>query len=226
MAPLMLSNSGAVSTAHTRAITKIDDTAKRSANNKPVTAQRCPDCQTTPPPFASATVPLIYEDIVRDMIRRWKFENRPELTRLLVELALAGAAPPSNIDVIVPIPMTFPRRWRRGYNQAELICWALRRHWRRHNSVTLPISRALSVRGFRPLQHRLGRLARRDNANNRFGTRRTLVGQRVMLVDDVMTTGATLSAASERLLEAGVDHVEVWALARARRRGPAVDIID
>ena len=206
--------------------TRAEHTAKRSANNKPVTASRCPDCQTAPPPFAAATVPLIYEDTVRDMIRRWKFENRPELTRLLVELALANAAPPSNIDVIVPIPMTFPRRWRRGYNQAELICWALRRHWRRRNSVTLPVSRALSVTGSRPLQHRLGRVARRDNANNRFGSRRRLVGRRVLLVDDVMTTGATLSAASERLLEAGADHVEVWALARARRRGPAADIID
>jgi ComF family protein len=145
-------------------------------------------------------------------IARIKFEERPDLVAPLSRLLLPalrtlalGAA-----DVFVPVPLHRKRLVERGYNQSALLARAL--------------SRATGA-GFAPRllertrpteqQARLGREARRDNVADAFVIRRSWTRGRVLLVDDVVTTGATALACIEALQTAGSEPIAVVALARA-----------
>jgi ComF family protein len=114
------------------------------------------------------------------------------------------------LDGVVPMPLGPWRRWRRGFNQAERIARPLAR------GLGLPLARPLARRD-RRRQLGLTREERLGNLRTAFRVRHAIAGQRVLLVDDVATTGATLQAAAAALREAGAS--EIIALVAARVRG-------
>ena len=175
----------------------------------------CQRCRQTPDRFEAARAVLLYREggIARAAILLCKHGRRLGLLRHLAAL-LAAEAPEDLMrrpwDAAVPVPLHWRRRWRRGFNQAEALARAV---GRRHG---FPVERRCLVRvRATPPQHG-DAAARQRNVQKAFAVRRPgrIAGKRVLLVDDVFTTGATANACAAALLAAGAAAVGVLTLAR------------
>lgn len=177
----------------------------------------CAACRAAPPPYAWARAVAAYRDGMRAAILALKFGPRPAVARPLATLlGEAGArllpAPPAEcVDALVPVPLHPTRAAERGFNQAELLAAPCARRW------GLPLLGRALVRT-RPTvpQTDLDPEARRANVAGAFAVRRPAVvaGLRLLLVDDVLTTGATVAAAARALQSGGAAAVGVLVLAR------------
>ena len=165
----------------------------------------CPPCAATVvgPPVGDPRVAAVglFGGALADAVRRLKYEDHPELARPLGDLlARAGARLAAGVDVIVPVPLASSRLAERGYNQAGLLASRAAARW------GLPaLARGLRrVRATSPLAKQ-GAHARKASIEGAFVALHPgpLRGQRVLLVDDVRTTGATLRAAEQALRAAG-----------------------
>jgi ComF family protein len=177
----------------------------------------CARCLSNPPHFAIARSAGRYEGPLREIVHAFKYRHR----RLLAEplgrmMRLAGADVLDGADAVVPVPLHPVRSLRRGFNQADDLA----------RQLGLPVWRALRRRRRGPPQAGLPAAARQRNLASAFGisatwTVRALVtgpslrDRVVVVVDDVMTTGATIEACSRVLLEAGVRSVRALTAARA-----------
>ncbi len=177
--------------------------------------QLCPACHARPPPWDRGRAALAYDEASRGLVLRFKYAERCEGAALFARwMASAGADLLADAELLVPVPL---HRWRllwRGYNQAGLLAKHLSR------LVGIPWSPALlrRKRSTRS-QQGLGAAARKANVTAAAfavpaAARRALAGRRVVLVDDVLTTGATLGACTRVLREAGCARVDVLVLAR------------
>jgi ComF family protein len=162
--------------------------------------------------FDSAWAAVAYDGAARDAMRALKFAGARPLARVMAAQIAANAPPallarPAPGTVLVAVPPHPRRRRARGFDPAALIAAALARR------TGLPLYRVLR-RGRAP-SHQLGasRDARRDPARLDFQARRA-APPRVVLIDDVHTTGATLSACAQALREAGSEHVAAVTWAR------------
>lgn len=155
-----------------------------------------------------------YEETLRELIHLFKYQRIRPLARPLGEL-LARAIPREHrFDLIVPMPLHWTKRWSRSYNQSELLAKEVARRF------GLPIAKAVRrVKATNP-QAGLSNSKRRLNVRGAFSVRgrAKIKGLRVLLIDDVLTTGATASACAGALKRAGASHVAVAAVARTDRR--------
>ena len=156
-----------------------------------------------------------YAPPLSSAIRRFKFEGHPELARPLSSLLLPAVQKLGlrASDLWVPVPLHRARLIERGFNQAALLARSLSS---RTGSTFAP--RLLERRRETVQQARLGRVARGENALGAFALRRCSTGGRVVLVDDVVTTGATARACLLALKEGGIEVLAVVALAQAPGR--------
>lgn len=156
---------------------------------------------------------LPFEEQIRKNIHRLKFWNRPHIAR---ELALAfnaaGLLPVENVDVVTDVPMHRARLIQRGYNQAELLAKEIA------SLQNLPYQRLLRRSRATEAQQTLGRTMRQKNVEGAFAPRGDLTGQRVLLVDDVLTTGNTARACVKALYEANASEVTVLVVAVSKSR--------
>lgn len=175
----------------------------------------CARCRTAPPPFAAAHAAYRYGGELAVALRRLKYQGRVDVARSLAPLlapALHQAA--AGMDALVPMPLHWRRMWARGFNQTT----ALLAHAGR--DLPIPVD-TRSVRRVRATAAQSGLSARRrrDNVAGAFAVppRRKphLTGKRILLVDDVMTTGATMAACARALLDAGAREVVAFCVARA-----------
>lgn len=163
----------------------------------------------------------LFGGAVAAALRRLKYEERPDLARPLGHLLRraardAGLVVVAGADVVVPVPLHPRRLAERGFNQAALLAAEVAGELR---APTAP--RALSRARDTPQQAMLDRAGRLENVTRAFEAidPARVRGKRVVLVDDVMTTGATLTACAEALLEAGA--ISVAGLVVARSEGKA-----
>lgn len=173
----------------------------------------CLACRTGPPPWRAAASVGPYAGILRELILLFKARGRDELAAPLAGLlagALRDAAWPAP-HTVVAVPMTWMRRLHRGYNQAELLAREVAR------TLGVRYVRALRRRG-RGTQVGGARSDRLRLAASAFPVRRAVSG-RVVLVDDVLTTGATAAACTRALRHAGADDVFVLTVARTPQPG-------
>jgi len=167
-----------------------------------------------PPPFSGARAYGYYSAELRLLVHRFKFSGRRDLVALFSPLMLAAFADwysRADFDLVVAVPLHPGRRRERGFNQAALLARTLAR------DLGLPISEtALGRTRSTQAQSGLSDAQRRLNVRGAFAVRnRTAVQEKhLLLVDDVMTTGATVASASRALLEAGALRVSVLTLAR------------
>jgi ComF family protein len=175
-------------------------------------AVACLQCLERPPPFARARAPFLFGGALARAIRRFKWAERPELGGPLARLLPPEAA--SGTDLIVPVPLHARRLRSREFNQAALLALAFGRSLgRRGPRVEL---RALTRVRDTPPQSALGAAERRRNVRDAFTVEPgRIAGRRVLLVDDVLTTGATAEACALALGRAGAAEVAVLTLARA-----------
>ena len=179
----------------------------------------CSDCRAKRPAFEHARSALVYENEVEQLVQTFKFRKGVWLTEDFVDL-LEGAArahlAAAEIDVIVPVPLHPNRERQRGYNQCALLAEALAARLDRRADCT-SFARVRDT----PKQSRLSEEERRKNLKPEdFAVTHpdNLRGRTVLLLDDVMTSGRTLSICSQVLLAAGVSRVWALTLARALRR--------
>jgi ComF family protein len=172
----------------------------------------CPRCRASPPPFSRAWAPFAHEGPVARAIHRFKYEDHPELAPTLAELLASecrqflSRAP----GLLVALPLHDKRFRERKYDQAQLLAGGLARATGREAPVGL-LSRARETRR----QVGLSEVERAHNVAGAFIASPSVAGQDLLLVDDVLTTGATVRAAAIALREAGATRVEVLTLARA-----------
>ena len=174
----------------------------------------CYACSARKPAFDRARSAVRYDGAVGEALRQLKYEKAlwlaPDLARLL-RTCVSAEYPECSFDVIVPVPLHHVRRRERGYNQSAVLAAELGRLLGR------PVQGRL-VRRIRPTatQTNLTARERLSNVKGAFqhkGTER-LVDRRVLLVDDVMTTGATVNACAEGLKRGGAASVHVVTAAR------------
>lgn len=171
----------------------------------------CARCARKPPPFARAWAPLRLETPIREQIHALKYEAGFGHARVLAALFTASLRthPGPLPDLIVPVPLHHARLWRRGYNQSVELGRALARE----TGIACAVNGA---RRLRATADQIGMSAaqRRRNVRGAFVVTAPCAGLRVALLDDVMTTGATLAELARVTRAAGACEVEAWAIAR------------
>jgi ComF family protein len=179
------------------------------------TGDDCPWCRDHDLRFDRTVTVGSYQRELRDAVLKLKHPRTEDLAAALAALLLSHEATlrALGIDAVAPIPMHWRRRVIRGHNGPELIAGHLARRLRAKYD-----RRLLVRRRYTQPQAGLSPPARRENVHQAFAVRwgRRLKGRRILLVDDILTTGATCSEAAKVLKKAGAATVVVAVLARAQ----------
>ena len=169
----------------------------------------CGTCLKTPPRFDRCLACWEYGFPVDGLISRFKYHGERASGALLGELALT-AFKNQSADALLPVPMHWRRQLRRGYNQTELLAaqWG--------TALDIPVLRALKRVVATPTQQGLSARARQRNLKGAFTMIKAeqVYGKRSVIVDDVLTTGATANSLAAILRRAGATEIMVWCLAR------------
>jgi ComF family protein len=173
---------------------------------------RCTLCRLGLQGFDAVYTYGSYEGPLRQLVHLYKFGGMRPLVRTFGNLLARALPRETSFDVIVPMPLHWLRRWQRGFNQSALLAGEISRRW--HTPMA-----DIARRGKRTApQAGLTNSKRRLNVRGAFQVRGRLDGKHVLLVDDVLTTGATASACARALKRAGASRVTLLALARTDRR--------
>jgi ComF family protein len=178
-------------------------------------AQVCGACSHRPPPFERSIAPLRYAYPVDHLIHGLKFRRKLACGRVLGELLaryVLAHCSDGLPEIILPIPLAARRYRERGYNQACELGLPLTR------LVGVPMRADLLVRQRETLEQlTLDRQQRRRNVRDAFAVVGSLPARHVAILDDVVTTGSTVTELARVLRRAGAERVDVWAVARAGR---------
>jgi ComF family protein len=167
-----------------------------------------------PPPFDRSRSAVIYNDVARSLVGKLKYGDRPELARFCARLmAQAGHELWGDDAILVPVPLHRARQFSRRYNQSTELARAL-------GKVTgLPVDPVLVIRKKNTRQQvGLSGDARQRNVAGAFkphpGALSRLKGRRVIIIDDVVTTGSTVKAVTRALKAGGAERIDVMSFAR------------
>jgi competence protein ComFC len=168
----------------------------------------CDECKGVDFGFESARAPLRYEGVGKEIVHSLKYRGYTTVVeKLAAPLMLGILDSERRYDAIVPVPLHRSRLRKRGFNQAELLARGVAKE------INAPVSDTLQVVRRTRDQVELSAAGRRANVEGAYSARSRVRG-RILLIDDVFTTGATMSACSETLLGAGAREVHALSLCR------------
>lgn len=180
----------------------------------PVNGGLCPACLLNPPRWQRMIAPLQYRDLTRDYLQQLKYSEALHLAKTLCRQCFEpfrhGAPRP---EALLPVPLHRNRLLERGYNQADEIA----RLWSREFGIPMD-RKALTRLRATPTQSGLSADQREENVRRAFAYHPLRDYRHVAIVDDIVTTGSTVGEITRTLHRAGVEYVEVWALARVYHR--------
>jgi ComF family protein len=168
----------------------------------------CPVCLHTPPPWQLMLAPLVYSGYMRDEIHRLKYQQRIEVAQGLLQ-HLYTKFNCEGIEALIPVPLHKSRLLERGFNQSAEIAQILSHY------LNIPVDRQClrRIRATQP-QTGLSPSKRRNNIRQAFEYAPKKPYQTVAIIDDVITSGSTMSEICRLLHRRGVRHIEAWSLAR------------
>ena len=175
---------------------------------------RCRLCRSGAIGFDGAYSFGSFEGTLRELIHQFKYGGMKPLAKPLAGFLAAALPREQQFDAVVPMPLHWRRQWERGFNQSELLARATARR------CGIPMLRAVRRLRATKTQAGLSNAKRRENVSGAFRVRgrATVRGRRILLIDDVLTTGATAGACARALKRAGAKSVTVLTLARVDRR--------
>jgi ComF family protein len=180
---------------------------------------RCHRCQNRRPAVSHVLRVGPYQGVLRELILAFKFRRQSHLDLFLGDLlasALQGDPDLQDVDLIVPIPLHWRRRWSRSYNQAELLAHAVARNLKARQR-NIPINTDLLRVRYTEPQTSLATSHRLINLRGAFAVRSDVrfEGKHLCLIDDVTTTGTTLRVAAQALKKTGPRRISAAVLAVA-----------
>lgn len=175
----------------------------------------CGLCKKKDFSFNGITFIAYYEGVMRTLIHKFKYARQKFLFRMLNDMIMMQGKLEkivSNVDIIVPVPLYWLKKMQRGFNQSELLSVGIQRRFSKPLS-TNNLCRIKSTLS----QTQLSKGQRQMNVRNAFFVKDPALfkGKKILLVDDVLTTGVTASECSKKLKEAGAESVHVFILALA-----------
>jgi ComF family protein len=173
---------------------------------------RCALCRNGLRGFDFAYCYGSYDGPLKDLVHLYKYGRVQALSGHFTKWLAAALPLDASYDVVVPVPLHWRRRWHRGFNQAALLGRGIAK------ARGIRFANLLSRKRWTGSQASLANSDRRANVSGAFRVRGELKGLRVLLIDDVMTTGATASACASTLKRAGAKSVTLLTLARVDRR--------
>jgi ComF family protein len=174
----------------------------------------CPLCRLGTRGFDAVYCFGAYDGTLRELIHLFKYSRMKPLATPLAKHLAAALPRDQRFDVVVPMPLHWFRKWQRGFNQSELLARATSRR------TGIPMIDAVRRTRATATQAGLSNTARRANVSGAFRVKKqkSIEGRGVLLIDDVMTTGATASACARALKRAHAKSVSLLTLARVDRR--------
>jgi ComF family protein len=174
-----------------------------------------------PPAYRRARATVRFDAVARDLVHGLKYRDRADLAPTLGRwMARAGAELLAEADLVMPVPLHWRRGWARRYNQSGALAQVIGRD----SSVRVAPN---TLKRVKPTLQQTG-LSRSERARNVQGAfqvpkerRGEVAGRRIVLIDDVLTSGATLDACARALLRAGAAEVDVLVFARVVDSGPS-----
>jgi competence protein ComFC len=168
----------------------------------------CEECKGVDFGFEGARAPLRYEGVGKEIVHVLKYRGYTRVVdRLAAPLMVGTLGKDHRFDAVVPVPLHSSRLRRRGFNQAELLARGVAK------KLNAPVSDTLQVVRRTRDQVDLSASERRENVAGAFSARGRVRG-RILLVDDVFTTGATMNSCAEALMRAGAEQVFALSLCR------------
>lgn len=180
----------------------------------PVSGRICPACLLNPPRWQRLTAPLQYRGLTRDYLQQLKYSEALHLSKTLCRQCFEpfrDSRPKP--ELLLPVPLHRQRLLERGYNQADEIATL----WSREFGIPLERNALTRIRATAS-QSGLSAVQRAQNLRAAFNYRPTGDFRHVAIVDDIVTTGSTVGEITKLLHRAGIEYVEVWALARVYHR--------
>lgn len=177
----------------------------------------CEDCFVDPPFYLSSRIPFLYQFPMDQLISAMKYQAQPQLSKALSKL-MAKQIKQQDMAVLpealIPIPMHPSKQRRRGYNQATYLA----KHLGKVFGIPI-MHNALEKITSTDAQRNLSAKERQQNLSGAFRIKPSKMKQlskleHVAIIDDVVTTGATANEASHCLTKAGIEQIEIWAIAR------------
>jgi ComF family protein len=167
-----------------------------------------------PPAYDRARAAVRYDDVARALVQRFKYHDRLDLAPMMGRwMARAGSELLADADALLPVPLHWRRLWARRFNQAAALAGTI------SEIAEVPVLHGAIARvRATPQQVGLSKPQRADNVQGAFRVpqerKADIAGRRLVLIDDVLTSGATADTCARALLRAGAAHVDVLVFAR------------
>jgi ComF family protein len=176
----------------------------------------CPACRSNRPYYDQGFSLVRYDETAKTIFHQIKFKNKPWLIKIFEPYvsAFSLASDLSRYDAIIPVPLDSKRKREREFNQSEMISNMVKRF---NRETAPPILRVLKKNRKTPPQSQLNRAERLCNLKDAFSVARAglIAGKKILLIDDILTTGTTINECAKLLKENGAESVDFLTIARA-----------